>query len=108
FSCRMSSWERQPHEPVLAKNCSLWTVSTPDHSCICPATLTDADWRQNPHVARALAEATQALVEAGYTVVVETWDASQGKGIDDVLAAGHRPALQSTAPRLHKEASLPA
>jgi hypothetical protein len=25
----------------LAKNGSLWTVSTPDHSCICPATLTD-------------------------------------------------------------------
>src|SRR6516162_9063205 len=27
FSCRMSSWERKRHEPRLAKNCSLWTVS---------------------------------------------------------------------------------
>ena len=27
FSCRMSSWERKHHEPVLAKNGSLWTVS---------------------------------------------------------------------------------
>src|SRR4029450_1554687 len=27
FACRMSSWERKHHEPGLAKNCSLWTVS---------------------------------------------------------------------------------
>src|SRR5262249_12276813 len=62
----------------------------------------DSDWRQNPYVARALAQATQALVEAGYTVGVETWNVSQGKGIDDVLAAGYTPTLQSTVPWLHK------
>ena len=67
----------------------------------------DTDWRQNPHVARALTQATQALVEAGYTVVVETWDASQGKGIDDVLAAGYTPTLQSAVPWLHKARTLP-
>ena len=67
----------------------------------------DSDWRQKPHVARALAQATQALVEAGYTVAVETWDASHGKGIDDVLAAGYTPALQSTVPWLHRARTLP-
>lgn len=67
----------------------------------------DADWRQNPHVARALAQATQALVEAGHPVGVETWDASQGKGIDDVLKAGYRPALQSSVPWLHRARTLP-
>jgi len=67
----------------------------------------DADWRQNPHVARALAQATQALVEAGHPVGVETWDLSQGKGIDDVLRAGYPPALQSSVPWLHRARTLP-
>jgi len=67
----------------------------------------DSDWRQNPHVARALAQATQALVEAGHAVWVETWDASQGKGIDDVLAAGSTPTLQSAVPWLHWARTLP-
>jgi hypothetical protein len=57
----------------------------------------DADWHQNLHVARALTKAAMALVEAGYTVVIETWDASQGKGIDDLFAAGYTPAQQSVA-----------
>ena len=67
----------------------------------------DSDWRQNPSVARALAQATQALVETGYTVGVEIWDASQGKGIDDVLAAGYTPTLQSIVPWLHRARTLP-
>lgn len=57
----------------------------------------DADWRSNPHVAQALGQAAMALTEAGYTVEVETWDHTIGKGIDDLLAAGHSPVLQSVA-----------
>jgi hypothetical protein len=57
----------------------------------------DVDWRSNPHVARALGQAAFALIKAGYTVQVEDWDPALGKGIDDLLAAGHRPVRQSAA-----------
>jgi len=57
----------------------------------------DADWRTNPHVAQALGHAAFALVKAGYEVQVEDWEPALGKGIDDVLAHGHSPVLQSAA-----------
>jgi hypothetical protein len=57
----------------------------------------DADWRTNPHVAQAFGHAAFALVKAGYEVQVEDWELSQGKGIDDVLGAGHTSVLQSVA-----------
>jgi hypothetical protein len=57
----------------------------------------DADWRTNPHVAQALTHVAAQLVQAGYQVKVEVWDAAHGKGIDDLLAAGHRSTLQSVA-----------
>ena len=57
----------------------------------------DSDWRTNPYVAQALAQAACALVKAGYEVQVEDWEAPQGKGIDDLLAAGHRPRLCTAA-----------
>lgn len=57
----------------------------------------DSDWRTNPRVAQALGQAAYALVKAGYEVKVEDWDASEGKGIDDLLAAGHRPRLRCAA-----------
>jgi hypothetical protein len=95
---------------IAVPGVTLWRQALPLLNVLQPARVLlafDADWRQNPHVARALAQATQALVEAGLTVVVETWDASQGKGIDDVLAAGYMPALQSTVPWLHRARTLP-
>src|SRR5262249_3325977 len=55
----------------------------------------DADWRTNPHVAQALGQAAYALVQAGYEVQIEDWAPALGKGIDDLLAAGHAPLLQS-------------
>jgi hypothetical protein len=55
----------------------------------------DADWRSNPHVAKALGQAAFALVTAGYAVHVEDWKPVLGKGIDDLLAAGHAPVVQS-------------
>lgn len=57
----------------------------------------DADWRTNPHVAQALGHIASALVKAGYEVQVEDWEPSRGKGIDDLLTAGHMPLLQSAA-----------
>lgn len=57
----------------------------------------DADWRANAHVAQALGHAALALVAAGYAVEVEIWEAALGKGIDDLLAAGHTPTLTSVA-----------
>jgi hypothetical protein len=57
----------------------------------------DADWRTNSHVAQALGHAAFALVTGGYVVQVEVWEPALGKGIDDLLAAGHTPAVQSIA-----------
>jgi hypothetical protein len=57
----------------------------------------DVDWRTNPHVAQALGQAAFALIRAGVDVQVEDWKPAQGKGIDDVLAAGHTPTVQPVA-----------
>jgi hypothetical protein len=57
----------------------------------------DADWRINLQVAHALGQVAFALVKTGYEVQVEDWEPALGKGIDDLLAAGHTPAVQSVA-----------
>ena len=54
----------------------------------------DADASRNSNVARALSGAFGALDEQGFEVVLETWPEVQGKGIDDLLAAGHEPDLK--------------
>jgi hypothetical protein len=36
-------------------------------------------------------------VKAGHEVQVEAWELALGKGIDDLLSAGHTPAVQSVA-----------
>jgi len=54
----------------------------------------DADARRNRNVARALSNAFRALDEQGFEVVLEAWPEEQGKGIDDLLVAGHRPTLK--------------
>jgi hypothetical protein len=53
----------------------------------------DADWRDNPTVAVALALCARRLVAQGFALEVETWDGNQGKGIDDLLAAGGSPVV---------------
>lgn len=45
----------------------------------------DADWRDNERVRASLQRACRLLRWAGYRVVVETWAAELGNGIDDVL-----------------------
>ena len=51
----------------------------------------DADAEQNQHVARAQARAWECLRMEGYVVEVERWDRAQGKGVDDIHAAGVTP-----------------
>jgi hypothetical protein len=48
----------------------------------------DMDAWVKPNVARALSAITQALVAADLSVELERWDVANGKGIDDLLAAG--------------------
>ncbi len=55
----------------------------------------DSDWRQNPHVARSLGDCAKYLNNQGFYVQVEDWDPEQGKGVDDVLLAGHAPRLRN-------------
>jgi len=50
----------------------------------------DSDFEQNRTVGDALLRAVH-LLRALFTVVVEYWTPTLGKGIDDVLAAGHQP-----------------
>jgi hypothetical protein len=95
---------------IAVPGVTLWRQALPILAALQPVQVLlafDSNWRHNPHVARALAQATQALVEAGHTVGVETWNVSQGKGIDDVLAAGYTPTLQSTVPWLHRARTFP-
>jgi hypothetical protein len=79
---------------------SAWRAAIPVLEHLQPRTIWlafDADWRTNPMVARALAATAMALTTQGWSVLVEVWDPAQGKGIDDVIAAGHRPVLQAPA-----------
>lgn len=58
----------------------------------------DADAETNPHVARALARCAAALQADGFRVLLETWPADAGKGIDDLLAAGGTPETKEAEP----------
>lgn len=53
----------------------------------------DADAQEKLSVARALEALAKAITEAGLTPYIETWDAADGKGIDDLLASGKRPTV---------------
>jgi hypothetical protein len=54
----------------------------------------DADWRHNPQVAKTLGDAALELSRLGYDVQIESWEPELGKGIDDLLRAGHQPERQ--------------
>jgi hypothetical protein len=46
----------------------------------------DADWRENPAVARAMRDLAGAVRATGRAVEFDRWDPAEGKGLDDVLA----------------------
>jgi Domain of unknown function (DUF3854) len=52
----------------------------------------DSDAGHNAHVARALSQAVRSLQASGFRVALEVWD-EEFKGLDDLLAAGHRPEV---------------
>jgi Domain of unknown function (DUF3854) len=54
----------------------------------------DADWRSNCQVAKTLGDAVLELNRLGYDVRMESWQPGLGKGIDDLLRAGHQPQRQ--------------
>lgn len=53
----------------------------------------DSDAKENEHVSRALKAVFNALEERGFEVALEMWQPELGKGVDDLLAAGHTPEL---------------
>lgn len=53
----------------------------------------DADALDNANVARALSDGAAAFSAAGLAVELERWDKTEGKGIDDLLAAGKTPEI---------------
>jgi putative DNA primase/helicase len=53
----------------------------------------DADAARNANVARAMLELVKALRAGGYAVALERWAEQDGKGIDDLLAAGKKPEI---------------
>lgn len=53
----------------------------------------DADAREKVRVAQSLSNAARAYAEAGYEVYLETWRTEDGKGIDDLFAAGKVPQV---------------
>jgi hypothetical protein len=53
----------------------------------------DADASRNKIGGLSLYNLVHNLREKGFEVELETWDESKGKGIDDLLAAGHQPEV---------------
>jgi Domain of unknown function (DUF3854) len=53
----------------------------------------DADARSKPNVAAALKSLAIQLHGQGFAVEMETWDEMDGKGIDDLVAAGKTPRV---------------
>ena len=53
----------------------------------------DMDARTKPGVAAALTACVKELIRLKYEVRLETWDPADGKGIDDLLAAGKQPVV---------------
>ena len=53
----------------------------------------DADAWEKPHVAKHLSDCAGALVAAGFIVELDRWNADDGKGVDDLLAAGKKPTV---------------
>lgn len=75
-----------------------YAACLPDVMAMGPAVVSiapDADARTNPQVASALADAAVLYQSQGYQVAVEAWAAECGKGIDDVIAAGHVDKIEA-------------
>ena len=79
---------------------AMWRKALPILENLSPATVLiafDADWRSNTHVAKALVACAATINKAGFDLVVETWEPSHGKGLDDLLANGEQPERRGIA-----------
>ncbi len=74
-------------KPASRACCCGWAWPGP------PLVAYDADSRRNRHVAGHLRRLIQQLREDGFAVELETWDEADGKGIDDLLAAGKQATV---------------
>ena len=63
----------------------------------------DADARTNPMVADHLQRLLKRLRAAGIATELEVWDQADGKGIDDLLAAGKQPKVLTDPAEIDKE-----
>ena len=54
----------------------------------------DADLATNQQVLKNQQAAIKMLIEEGVMVGVAKWDMSLGKGLDDLLANGHKPEYE--------------
>jgi hypothetical protein len=80
--------------------CSQWRLALPVLQQLSPKAVYlawDADARVNSVVAKSLDNAARGLREAGFRVRIETWPSRYGKGIDDVLSAGHQPTVETAS-----------
>jgi len=84
-------------EPTLSvPGATNWRPALPELEALGARTVRlalDADARENRNVARALDACAAALGEAGYTLELERWELADGKGLDDLLAAGKQPQV---------------
>lgn len=81
---------------VSAPGVTSWRLALPVLEALGAITIRlafDTDARENRHVSRALGDAFRALAEWGFEVALERWPVESGKGIDDLLVAGHEPEL---------------
>jgi hypothetical protein len=53
----------------------------------------DADWREKPRVHHALYSLLMACPGLGYETGAALWDLTSGKGLDNLLIAGHQPEI---------------
>lgn len=56
----------------------------------------DADFAVKPTVCGALLSCMRRIVAEGYAVEMDSWDEADGKGLDDLLAAGKVPTVLSS------------
>ena len=82
------------HNSIAAGLAALDTLQSRGALCIVIALDQDSD----PAVAARVEESRCALVEAclnkGFAVRIARWEPGQGKGLDDVLRAGHTPIIE--------------
>jgi hypothetical protein len=85
------AWHLSGVPTISAPGVSNWRAVLPLLLQLKPDTVLlafDADWQVKKEVRQNLVGMARLFLSAGLRVGLELWDASQGKGIDDLFAAG--------------------